>query len=48
LGCGCGGGAKKRAFEHIGTDGKVTEVATQAEAALKVRQEGGTWRLKKR
>ncbi len=47
MGCGCGG-AKKRAFEHVALDGKVTEVATQQEAVQLVRKSGGTWRMKKK
>lgn len=47
MGCGCQG-AKKRSFEHVALDGKVTEVATQQEAVRLVRVNGGTWRMKKK
>lgn len=43
MGCNC---SKRRKFEHVAPDGKVTEVPTQAEAVALARKLGGTWRLK--
>jgi hypothetical protein len=42
--CGC---QKKREFEYVAPDGSVTVVKSQAEAVQMVRDQGGTWRIKR-
>lgn len=47
MACNCGkSGSKRRQFEHVAKDGKVTVVNSQSEAISLTRQHGGTWRLK--